>query len=166
MIDWLTRSAETRNLLNPSFCSILLWSAARGYAEQSRKKALPFEIAFLILPIVLHRETREALPRSQRTSIAAWVDENQLVRSHITERSRLLVPFTREALMFGGLYGVLKFSGSEVLGANEWDKKISETINACSAEIRECVKKAEFIGKWFAKTGNASTVMALLGVKP
>ncbi len=166
MMEWLARSGETRNLLNPSFCSIVLWSAARGYAEQSRKRALPFEIAFLVLPIVLHRETRESLPRTQRTSIAAWADENPLVRSHITERSRQLAPFTREALMFGGSYGVLKFSVGDVIGSNEWSNKIANTIDECSAEIRDCVKKAEFIGKWFAKTGNASTVMALLGVKP
>jgi hypothetical protein len=165
-MDWLKRSAETRNLLNPSFCSILLWSAARGYAEQSQKRTLPFEIAFLILPIVLHRGTRELLPRTPRTSLAVWLDENPLVRAHITERARLLVPFTRETLMFGGLYGVLKFSGRDVIGPKEWHKKISETINGCSAEVKECIKKAEFIGKWFAKTGTATTIMALLGVKP
>ena len=33
-------------------------------------------------------------------------------------------------------------------------------------EVRACIKKAEFVGKWFALSGDYTTVMALWGVAP
>jgi hypothetical protein len=38
--------------------------------------------------------------------------------------------------------------------------------NQASDEVRECAKRAEFVGKWLAQTGSAPTVLALLGVRP
>lgn len=165
-MEWESRTIEERNLLNPSFCSMLLWYAARGYASQSDNKGLPFEVAFLILPMVLHRETRESLPKSSKTSVPVWLDLNPLAVSHIPDRSRALVPFTKEAISFGGVYGMLGFRSRNLTGATEWKRKIQEVLSDCSDEVRECAKRAEFLGKWFAKTGNASTVLALFGVRP
>lgn len=165
-MEWETRTVEERNLLNPSFCSVLLWYAARGYASQSENDGLPFEVVFLVLAIVLHRETRESLPKSTKTSVPVWLDLNPLAGSHITDRSRALVPFTKEAMNFGGGYGMLKFRHRNLTGAAEWKRKIEGVLNDCSEEVRECAKRAEFIGKWFAKTGNAPTILALFGVRP
>jgi hypothetical protein len=86
----MDRSAEERALLNPAFCSCLLWQAAVGY-ESTMKEPLPFDISFLVLPLVLHRATRESLPNSIRTSLATWLDENPLSRSQIADNARVLV---------------------------------------------------------------------------
>jgi len=67
MTTWSRRSHEERALLNPGFCANLLWQAARGCAAVGNG-ALSFEESFLVLPFVLHRETREMLPRDTRTS--------------------------------------------------------------------------------------------------
>jgi hypothetical protein len=165
-MNWQARSAEERNLLNPSFCSVLLWYAARGFNSQSEDEGLPFEVAFLVLPMVLHRETRESLPKSLKTSIPVWLDLNPLARSHITDRARALVPFTKEAMNFGGIYGMLRFLKRDLFGLPEWKRKIEGILSDCSEEVRECTKRAEFVGKWFAKTGNAPTTLALFGVRP
>ena len=101
MIPWSERSAEERSLLNPCFCGMLLWHAARGYREES-ERALSLEECFLVLPIVLHGGTRDALPRDIRTSLAVWMQENPLVRGRMAERARALAPYTREALLFAG----------------------------------------------------------------
>lgn len=165
-MEWRSRTVEERNLLNPSFCSVLLWYAARGYASQSENDGLPFEVAFLVLGIVLHRETRESLPKTTKTSVPIWLDLNPLACSHIADRSRALVPFTKEAISFGGVYGMLSFRNGNVSGAAEWKRKIEGILSDCTEEVRECAKRAEFLGKWFAKTGNASTILALFGVRP
>ena len=34
MTPWAERSIEERSLLNPGFCSMLLWHAAQGYASE------------------------------------------------------------------------------------------------------------------------------------
>jgi Family of unknown function (DUF6521) len=162
---WTKRSSEERGLLSPSFCALLLWHAARGHSGDAGV-ALPFETTFLVLPMVLHRETRESMPTAVTTSLAVWLEEHSLARSRIADRSRTLVPFTKEGLSFGGLHGFLLVDNGSV-GANlDWKKKVTTSLRTCTDEVRVCAKRAEFVGKWFAKTGSAATVMALIGVRP
>lgn len=165
MTSWSQRSHEERVLLNPGFCANIIWHAARGYADEGGR-TLSFEESFLILPFVLHRETRGKLPRTSRTSLAVWLDEYPLVRSRVATRAQLLVPFTKEALTFGGVHGFIRFEGGIVRAESTWKKSVNRALKDSSDEVRSCVNRAEFIGKWFAQTGTAATIFALIGVCP
>lgn len=165
MTPWSTRSPEEQGLLNPSFCATLLWHAALGHTAEVNCP-IAFELSFIVLPLVLHRETREALPRTATTSLAVWLDQDPLLRSKIADRACLLVKHSKEALAFGGLYEMLRIASGGVEANANWKKKISKTLVNSSEEVRHCAKRAEFVGKWFGKSGDASTVMALMGVKP
>lgn len=164
-MDWSARTEEERSLLTPSFCATLLWSAAAGhYLEANR--GIPFEVAFLVCPFVLHRATRELLPRSAVTSLPVWLQEHPLARSGIAERARLLVPFTKDALTFGGTRGLLRVSATEVIAMAGWKRRIDRALTDTSNEVRACGKRAEFLGRWFARVGDGATTLALLGVRP
>lgn len=165
MTLWEQRSREERAILNPGFCANLLWHAARGYSD-GRATALSFEESFLVLPFVLHRETREGLPRSTRTSLAVWLYENPLARSRVASRARLLVPFTKESLTFGGVHGLIRLDGGRVHAELDWRKTVNKVLKESSEEVRDCAKRADFVGKWFAQAGSAATVLALMGVRP
>jgi len=163
--SWAERSHEEKSLLNPAFCAFLLWNAARGYAREETGR-LSFEESFLILPMVLHRETREGLPHTIRTSLAVWLDENPLVRGRVESRARQLVSFTKEALTFGGIHGLIHFEESGLHADIAWTGIVNRKVNESSDEVKDCAKRAGFIGRWFAQTGGAATVLALLGVRP
>lgn len=165
MTAWRERSREERTLLNPGYCANLLWHATRGHTALAGA-ALAFEEAFLVLPLVLDRRTRETLPRDIRTSLAAWLEGDALVRGRITSRAQLLADFTREALLFGGVHGFLSISGGQVVGEDAWGKAVRKSLRDSSDEVRETAKKAEFVGKWFAHAGASATVLALIGVRP
>jgi len=165
MTAWADRSPEERALLNPSFCANLLWHAARGYSGES-DDAMSFEEAFLVLPFVLHRETREKLPRSTRTSLAVWLDENPLARGMVAIRARALVPFTKEALVFAGIHGFIRIDRGGLHADDLWKRAVNRAVKESSEEVRICAKRADFIGNWFAKTGGGVTVLALMGVRP
>jgi len=165
MSNWEQRSREERTLLNPGFCANLLWHAARGYSDGSFGE-LSFEESFLVLPLVLHRETREELPGSTRTSLAVWLDENPLARGRVASRARLLIPFTKEALIFGGMHGFIRLYGGKLHAEVAWKKVVTLTLKQSSEEVRLCAKRATFVGKWLAQTGSAATVFALMGVRP
>ena len=166
MKTWLERSHEEQRLLNPSFCAVLLWNSASGYRRQSHDSgSLPFPEAFLVLPAVLHAETRNSLPRSITTSLAVWVEENPLSRAVIRDRARLLVPFTKEAILFGLTHKIFRLYRGGISAEPQWKQKIEATVEA-SDEVEFCAKRATFLGRWFAKTGDVETVMALLGVRP
>ena len=165
MTAWAARSHEERALLNPALCANLLWHAAKGYASDG-DHALSFEESFLVLPFVLHRATRETLPRTSRTSLAVWLDENPLARGKVASRARLLVPFTKEALMFGAVHGLIRLDGGSVRPSATWKRTVNRTLTESSDEVKSCAKRATFIGKWFAHAGSAATVLALIGVRP
>lgn len=165
MTNWESRSREERSLLNPAFCANLMWHAARGYTGDGAGM-LSFEESFLVLPFVLHRETREGLPRSTRTSLAVWLDENPLASGRVASRARLLVPFSKEALTFGGLHGFIRLERGRLHAEESWKKVVNRVLKESSGEVRDCAKRAEFIGKWFSETGSAATVLALMGVCP
>lgn len=165
MTEWARRSREERTLLNPGFCAQLVWHAARGHVAPAGT-AMPFEEAFLVLPMVLERKTREALPRDTRTSLAVWLEVEPLVRGRIAARARLLAGFTRESLLFGGLHGFIRIEEGRIFSGEGWSKAVRKSLRTSSDEARECAKKAEFVGRWFAHAGAATTVFALIGVRP
>lgn len=167
MNRWIARAPEEQRLLNPTFCSLLLWYSARAHeAADMGRSGIAFEECFLVLPMVLHRETRESLPTTITTSLPVWLGRNPLAPSTIADRARSLVPFTKEALWFGGAYGVLQFNQTIVRANPDWKRRMVIALEDTSDEVRRCAKRAEFIGRWFARSGNAGTVLSLLGLRP
>jgi len=165
MTPWTERSIEERSLLNPGFCTMLLWYAAQGYASE-RSNPMAFELSFLVLPFVLHKETRESLPSSIRTSLPTWLAEHPIARVRLGERAATLSAFTKESLIFGGSHGLLSVAQDGVRANADMKKRVNAALKATSDEVRECAKRAEFLGRWLEKAGGPETVMTLLGVRP
>lgn len=164
MNSWASRAAEERALLNPAFCSCLLWQAATGY-QSVANASLPFDVAFLVLPIVLHRRTRELLPKAVTTSLVVWLNENPLSQSYIADHALTLAPFTKDAMMFGGIHKLFNIKDGAIAPNGDWKKSLAADLRDSTDEVRYCEKRAEFVGKWLAKAGSPSTVMAILGVR-
>ena len=76
MKRWSERPPEVAHLFNPAFCALLLREAVRGFAEVS-PSGMPHPLVFLLLPIVLHKATRESLPGSITTKMHPWLQEHQ-----------------------------------------------------------------------------------------
>lgn len=165
MTRWTERSIEERNLLNPGFCTVLLWHATQGYASES-SNPMAIALSFLVLPFVLHKETRESLPSTIRTSLPIWLAEHPIARARLGERAATLRAFTKESLIFGGSHGLLSIAQDGVRANADMKKRVSAALKATSDEVRECAKRAEFLGRWLEKAGEPETVMTLLGVRP
>lgn len=165
MTPWADRPSEVANLLNPAFCGLLLREAAVGY-ESVTPTGLPFPLAFLVLPVVLHEATRELLPRSTTTSLHAWLQENPQARVNFAERARELASWTREALLYLAARGTVRFAeGGAVQSAGKLSRGRS-ALEEGSAEVKLCLQKAKLVGKWFALAGDTATVLQMWGVRP
>jgi hypothetical protein len=164
MKRWEERTVEEAHLLNPAFCCAVLSASVVGYASEG-SVGIPFVLSFLVLPITLHKRTRESLPRDTRTSLAAWLQQNAEARVGFAPRVIALRPHTREAILFGTTHGWITLSGG-LLAPTVNERTINNSAQSLETEARECLRRATFVGKWFARTGSASTVMALWGVRP
>jgi len=162
---WSDRSIEEAHLLNPAFCCTMLNSFIFGYSN-IHSDGLPYPIIYMILPIVLHKSTRETLPKNTKKSLASWLHQNQKVRIQFYERLIALKPYTQEALIFGFTYDWFELHPKGKLTSKFNESQIKKMINSMSEEARECVLRARFIGKWFARAGSVPTLMYLWGVTP
>lgn len=165
MTEWTARSREEAYLLNPSFCALIAWSSAVGYRGNG-DAGMPYVLPFVAVPLILHKPTRQALPRSVRTSMPAWIEENTYFRVGFAERARSLAPFVRDSLLFGTVHCLLAFDDEHRIVPAPKPRTLSGYLREGTDEVKECVKKAEFIGKWMADSGSVETTMALWGVKP
>ena len=112
----------------------------------------------------MHPFTRKRLPGTTRTSIPVWLKNNPDMLLGFSKRVKALVPYTKEALLFGVEHNVIVHGKENQISIN---KEISIAYSSSkSEEVRECLKSAEFIGKWFAKGGSEKIIFALFGIKP
>ena len=65
--DYRERPSELDLVYNPSLGAYLVWSAGRGYFEEC-SKGMPLPLAFLILPIVLHWQSKEIATATLKSS--------------------------------------------------------------------------------------------------
>ena len=66
MKRWDQRPFEIRNLFNPAFCGLILFRALHGYEEED-SRGMPFSLSLLVLPLCLHKESREVIAGSPRS---------------------------------------------------------------------------------------------------
>lgn len=161
---WQERPREVANLFNPAFTSLLLAKTLAGYAG-SEPTGMPLALSFLVLPIILHPDTRDALPRAASTTMFGWIAENPHLKAVFPRRARKSIPFTQEAIRFGIMYGKLAVAGpSLVMGARRF--ALNAVPPDATDEVRLCLQKAAFLGRWFAETDSPHTTLATWGIRP
>jgi hypothetical protein len=165
MKPWAERTREEAHLLNPAFCCVTITSACAGYSESS-DEPLPFTLAFMVLPIILHKHTRESLPRTSRTSIPAWFQEHAEARLGFHERLMALQPHTREAMRYGLAFDWIAMGDSGGIRCIAPEAQINRAIRSLGGDARDCVVRARFLGKWLGATPSTETTMALWGIRP
>ena len=94
---WNKRVPEIAYLLNPAFCSSIIYHVILEYQKKA-KRGFPFTLIYLILPIILHKSTRERI--TSRTNMVVWIQRSPDVLVGFSERAKSLVPFANESVEF------------------------------------------------------------------
>lgn len=165
MKSWAERTREEAHLLNPPFCCVIVASACSGFLE-TRNNYLPYVLVFMVLPIVLHKHTRKALPRTTRTSVPTWLQENAEARIGFYERLMALKPHTREALRYGLTFDWMAMENSGRVCCQVNNNQINRAIRVLDGDAKECISSARLLGKWFGTCSSTETLMALWGISP
>lgn len=163
MIQWNKRSPETANLLNPSFCALLLYTATSEY-QKKVQSVMPFPLLYLVLPIILHKGTRNRV--NSRNNMVVWLQRNPDVLVGFADRTKSLIGFTNEAIEFLLFQGncTINDGGLSIIKPISKSKIIHYTAN--DQEIAECVQKAEHVGRWFCNMHAVENIYTAWGVKP
>lgn len=160
-IERRPRPAEREALLNPVFIALLLAHAASGHAERTGN-AMPLAECFLVTPIVLHSQTRAALPQRVTKRLGPWLDEHPLLRAGLAGRARSTAPAVRAGLREGLRSGALELVGDGVAGHPPRRRKGL----VLSVEVEEILKRSAFVGGWLGLAGPPVGVFAMWRVRP
>jgi hypothetical protein len=161
---WDQRPPEIAYLLNPAFCVLLLNESVCDYQKiKSSNVGMPYPLIFLVLPIVLHKKTREALPHKLSVDLHDWLQENPIVYSGYSDRVKRMVPLTKEAIIFGMQRKVLSFSSSGCLASK---LSLPSTANDSNSSLVLHLVIARLVGRWFAKTGSVETIYRMWRIRP
>jgi hypothetical protein len=155
------RSPVGRAMLNPALLTVIATAAAEEY-HRAAKEPMPWALMFLVPPMVLHRDTREALPRTTATHWSTWVGRNPVLLSGYPLRARSLVEPTRAGLRFGLVQGVLAIDDDQRLRGHLRAKARPADVG----DVAVVLRSSGFVGKWLTKLDSPATAFALLGVAP
>ncbi|MEU2772675.1 three component ABC system middle component [Streptomyces sp. NPDC007162] len=161
MTAWSERSPISAAMLNPALIAAVLATAAQGYGKET-EQGMPWALSFVAAPMVLHRATREALPASTRTHLAAWTGKNPVLRAGFPARAQTLAAPVKEGTRFGLAHHALVL---------EDDGRLRSAYRrprgfTAPDELDQLLRKASLVGRWLAKADSPATVFALLGVAP
>lgn len=149
---------------NSALGAFLLWQFGRAYREHSGGAAPMLHLAFLLLPLVLHRWTLEKVsgtyPSSGLGKFAEKFGNGREELLAIHDRTRAMRTLTLEALSTGIATGLLEVDyGSATFRSNVI--KLRPPNN----RIKLMSAAAAKLGQWMARVPPA-TVFSLLQVRP
>lgn len=162
MRSWDNRSREVAYLLNPAFCGRILYSTIKTYNEVS-KRAFPFPLIYLVLPLILHKNTREHI--SSKTQMLMWIQRYPELQVGYAERTKDLATISNEAIEFLLQSGLIQLTNNAELEISKTIRPLSKT-KFTNDEVKECIVKGEHVAKWFAGAGKVETIYISLGVRP
>ena len=163
-LRWTERSSEEARVFNPAFCGELIYRTVSEHYG-ARRSGFSIVTAFLVLPLTLHAETREALPRRADAAFAGWVAEHGALLVNVPDRTRRLRPVSREALLFALSHRLIAMEGGGLVpGVRPVAHRARPTVS--SDEVDAARRAAGLLGRWFAGQGSELSILRGIGVAP
>ncbi|MFI1654794.1 three component ABC system middle component [Streptomyces sp. NPDC020472] len=157
---WAERAPVAEAMYNPALIACLLSAAAETHVR-TVSAGLPVALSFIVVPMTLHRGTRQALTSgASRTHLKTWVERNPFACVGFPVRAQGLVPMVRQGLRFGLRHDVLSLSGDALHPRSKLPARIPD-----HPELEDALRISRLLGRWLAKTSTA-TVFAVMGVTP
>lgn len=160
MKSWGQRPFEVRNLFNPAFCGLILFRAMQGYEEED-VQGLPFSLSLLVLPLCLHKDSREAI--NPRSYLLKSIEKHPQLQVGFADRVTAMLPYALEG------FGLLMERGCIAIAPDgrfqTIPDKVRKTITGTD-ETKSCQRVARVVGKEFARIDHRVTVYTTFGIRP
>ncbi len=153
---------EIRNLFNPAFCGLVLFRGLNDYEDEDAR-GMPFSLSLLVLPLCLHKDSREVIANSPRSHLLKTAEKNQHIMVGFADRVTQMLPYAFEE------FGLLMERGYIAVADNgriqTVPKMVRKTVDG-TAETVVCQKVARIIGREFARIADRATVYTTFGIRP
>lgn len=162
MKRWDQRPFEIRNLLNPAFCGLVLFRALQGY-EAEDARGMPFSLSLLVLPLCLHKDSREVIATNPRSYLLKTTEKHPQVMVGFADRATHMLPFAFEG------FGLLMERGCIAISDDgriqTVPNKVRKTVKGTDETV-SCQRVARIVGREFARIADRVTVYTTFGIRP
>lgn len=162
MKHWGQRPFELRNLFNPAFCGLILFRAIQGYEEEN-SHGLPFSLSMLVLPLCLHKDSRNVIAGSPRSYLLKTTENNPQLQVGFADRAASMLPYALEA--FGLLMERGCISVTDDGRLQSIPDKVRKSVTGTD-ETKTCQRVARIIGREFARIADRVTIYTTFGIRP
>lgn len=161
-----TLAAEARHIQNPALGAALIWRFSCGYFQNHRTHdSAPLPLAYLVLPILYHAETRSVIESTRvgsglRAAVAKFSESSNprqdlLLGIHPrAKRFRLLTTRSLGLAIRAKLISV----GPD---ARVTPLSLTPAASGLAVDVRHMLKDAEKIGTWFGQLTSHEVTSAL-----
>ncbi len=139
-----------------------MFRALAGYEEEDNR-GMPFSLSLLVLPLSLHKDSREVIASSPRSYLLKTAEKNQQIMVGFSDRVTQMLPYAFEGLgllMERGCIAVVDDGRIQTVS-----KKVRKAVDG-TAETVACQKVARIVGKEFARIADRATVYTTFGIRP
>lgn len=124
---------------------------------------MPFSLSLLVLPLCLHKESREVIASNPRSYLLKTTEKNQQVMVGFADRVTQMLPYAFEG------FGLLMERGCIAIADDgriqTVSNKVRKTVSGTDETI-SCQKVARIVGREFARIADRVTVYTTFGVRP
>ena len=163
-LSWPERPPEEAANLNPAFCAELIGGAVSEF-NRARMTPLNMATAFVVLPLTLHKSTRDRLPSRANAVFATWVAEHNALLAELPDRVNRLRPVSREALLFALRHRLLTVQDGELVPGEQSTRATAKTTPSTD-DVDGARRAANLIGRWFGNQGTQTGVLQGMGIAP
>lgn len=149
---------------NPAIGAYLIWQFTLGYQENGAEAA-PIPLAFLVLPMLLHRQTFDEVASTRKASglplFAAKFDKEREILMGIHGRAVQLRPLSLQSIGVAATSKLVRvdYDTAQLRGYS------LELLDAAKPRLPERLKgfaaAADKLGYWFSKLGLAQVASTL-----
>lgn len=161
MRPWKDRPPETANLLNPAFCAETCRRVVSAYSSRG-SEPFPSSLLYLVLPLLLHRQTRDEIGERTRQRMHAWLQDRPHLRVGFADRVRRSAPSTIEALSFLICTRAARIDASGLVLQGYTPASMSQRRD----DVAQIFKKSAVVGRWFADAGTPEAIYTMWGIRP
>jgi hypothetical protein len=143
---------------------LVQFRALHGYEEEDAR-GMPFSLSLLVLPLCLHKDSREVIASNSRSYLLKTAEKNQQIKVGFADRVTQMLPYAFEG------FGLLMERGCIAIADDgriqTVPNKVRKTIDGtATAETIACQKVARIVGREFARIADRATVYTTFGIRP
>ncbi len=124
---------------------------------------MPFSLSLLVLPLCLHKDSREVIANSSRSYLLKIAEKNQQVMIGFADRVTQMLPYAFEG------FGLLMERGCLTVAEDGRIQTVPDKVRKAikgTEETVSCQRAARIVGREFARIADRVTVYTTFGIRP